>query len=122
MEAADLADALGFANDYAPEHLSVVVADDEAAARRDPQRRVAVPRRRTRPSRRATTPPARTTSCRPGGWPAPTARSASRAFGRWLQVQRVTREGLASVRETVGVVAEAEGLSAHRRAVEVRFE
>jgi histidinol dehydrogenase len=44
------------------------------------------------------------------------------AFGKWLQVQRVTREGLASVRDTVATVAEAEGLSAHRRALEIRFE
>jgi histidinol dehydrogenase len=33
----------------------------------------------------------------------------------------VSRAGLASIRETVGIVAEAEGLMAHRRAVEVRF-
>ncbi|MBA2275163.1 MAG: histidinol dehydrogenase, partial [Chloroflexi bacterium] len=44
------------------------------------------------------------------------------SFGKWLQVQRVTRDGLASVRETVATVAEAEGLTAHRRAVEIRFE
>ena len=43
------------------------------------------------------------------------------AFGKWLQVQRVTRDGLAGIRETVGIVAEAEGLFAHRQAVEARF-
>jgi histidinol dehydrogenase len=44
------------------------------------------------------------------------------AFGKWVQVQRVSREGLASLRDTVGRVAQAEGLAAHRAAVEVRFE
>jgi histidinol dehydrogenase len=44
------------------------------------------------------------------------------SFGKWLQVQSVDRAGLASIRETVAVVAEAEGLTAHRRAVDIRFE
>ncbi len=43
-------------------------------------------------------------------------------FGSWRQVQRLTREGLASIRETVGTLATAEGLTAHRLAVEIRFE
>ncbi len=34
----------------------------------------------------------------------------------------MTRDGLAALREPVAVVAEAEGLTAHRRAVEIRFE
>jgi histidinol dehydrogenase len=44
------------------------------------------------------------------------------SFGKWLQVQELTRDGLAGLRETVGRVADAEGLTAHRRAVEIRFE
>ncbi len=44
------------------------------------------------------------------------------SFGRWMQVQRLTRDGLASIRDSVAVVAEAEGLTAHRRAVDIRFE
>ena len=52
-----------------------------------------------------------------------TARSRWSDFGRWMQVQRVTREGLAGIRRDRGAaVAEAEGLTAHRRAVEIRFE
>ena len=39
-----------------------------------------------------------------------------------MQVQRVTRDGLARIRAGVAAVAEAEGLTAHRRAVEIRFE
>ena len=44
------------------------------------------------------------------------------SFGRWMQVQRVTRDGLAAILPAVAAVAEAEGLTAHRRAVEIRFE
>ncbi len=44
------------------------------------------------------------------------------SFGKFTQVQRIDREGLASLRAAVGSVAEAEGLIAHRAAVEIRFE
>jgi histidinol dehydrogenase len=41
--------------------------------------------------------------------------------GKFVQVQRITREGLASIRDTVVTLAEVEGLTAHRNAVEIRF-
>ena len=43
-------------------------------------------------------------------------------YGKFVQVQRVDRDGLAAIRETIGTLAEAEGLLAHRDAVEIRFE
>lgn len=43
------------------------------------------------------------------------------AYGKFTQIQRVTRDGLEAVRETVATLAEAEGLFAHRDAVEIRF-
>ena len=43
-------------------------------------------------------------------------------YGKFSQVQRIDREGLASIRETIGTLADAEGLLAHRDAVEIRFE
>ena len=43
------------------------------------------------------------------------------AYGKYTQVQRVSREGLAAIRETVVTLAVAEGLLAHRDAVEIRF-
>jgi histidinol dehydrogenase len=46
---------------------------------------------------------------------------AVETYGKFIQVQRITREGLAGIRETVGTLAEAEGLTAHRNAVEIRF-
>ncbi len=42
-------------------------------------------------------------------------------YGKFVQVQRITRAGLAGIRESVSTLAEAEGLSAHRNAVEIRF-
>lgn len=43
-------------------------------------------------------------------------------FGSWRQVQEVTFEGLASLRPVVAAMADAEGLTAHRAAVDIRFE
>ena len=44
------------------------------------------------------------------------------AYGKFSQVQRIDRTGLASIRRTIATLAEAEGLHAHRDAVEIRFE
>jgi histidinol dehydrogenase len=46
---------------------------------------------------------------------------AVEAYGKFVQVQRVDRAGLAAIRDTVATLAEAEGLLAHRDAVEIRF-
>ena len=43
------------------------------------------------------------------------------SFGKYVQVQRVTRAGLQNIRDTIGTLATAEGLLAHRNAVEIRF-
>ncbi len=121
IETADVDEALAFANDYAPEHLSVVVADEAAALR--------TIRHAGSLFLGAYAPESAGDYATGSNHVLPTARLARAYsalgvtdFGRWLQVQHVTREGLASIAETVGIVAEAEGLTAHRRAVEIRFE
>jgi histidinol dehydrogenase len=43
-------------------------------------------------------------------------------FGSWRQVQELTREGLESIAPTIRDLALAEGLTAHARCVDVRFE
>ena len=42
---------------------------------------------------------------------------AVEAYGKFVQVQRIDREGLAAIRDTITTLAEAEGLLAHRDAV-----
>ena len=42
-------------------------------------------------------------------------------FGKFIQVQRITSEGLAALRFTITTLAAAEGLDAHAQAVEIRF-
>ena len=43
-------------------------------------------------------------------------------FGSWRQVQTLTREGLDRLRPTIATLADAEGLTTHRLAAELRFE
>lgn len=121
VEAADRADALDFVNAYAPEHLSVVMADDVGA--------IAAIRHAGSVFAGSWAPESAGDYATGSNHVLPTGRLARafgalsvESFGKWMQVQRLTRDGLESIREAVGVVAEAEGLSAHRRAVEIRFE
>lgn len=44
------------------------------------------------------------------------------AFGKWMQVQKCTKEGLLKIKKTIETVAEAEELPAHKNSVAIRFE
>lgn len=121
VEAEDLDEALAFADEYAPEHLSVAVADPDAA--------LAVLRSAGCVFLGGYSPEAAGDYASGSNHTLPTGGLARaygglsvEAFGRWMQVNRLSRDGLASIRDTVGVVADAEGLAAHRRAVDIRFE
>jgi histidinol dehydrogenase len=118
--APDLPMAIEFVNDYAPEHLSVDVEPLEPT----------VERLRTAGSlfvgRWA--PESAGDYATGGNHVLPTgglARSSGalsvESYGRFTQVQRIDRQGLASIRATIATLAEAEGLLAHRDAVELRF-
>jgi histidinol dehydrogenase len=120
VDARDLDDAIDFVNEYAPEHLSIVVRDDATVVDR------------IRAAGSVFVGPYAPESA--GDYATgsnhvlPTGRLARsfgplavESFGHWVQVQRVSRDGLAAIRRTVATIAEAEGLVAHREAVEARF-
>lgn len=118
--APDLDTAIDFVNDYAPEHLSVDVEPLEPT----------VERLRNAGSLfvGAWAPESAGDYATGANHVLPTgglARSSSglgvEAFGKFSQVQRITREGLAAIRDTVTSLAEVEGLLAHRDAVTERF-
>ena len=121
VEAPDLADALAFVNAYAPEHLSIVTADDEAVLA-GIEHAGSVFLGPFAPESAGDYASGSNHILPTGGLARAYGALSVEAFGTWVQVQRVSREGLASLRETVGVLARAEGLEAHRRAVEIRFE
>ncbi|HXU85918.1 MAG TPA: histidinol dehydrogenase [Verrucomicrobiae bacterium] len=118
--APDLDAAIAFVDAYAPEHLSIDVRDPEAAAARirhagsifvGPWAPESAGDYATGANHVLPT----------GGLARSADALAVEAFGRFTQIQRVDERGLAAVRETVGRLATAEGLTAHRNAVETRF-
>lgn len=112
--------AIAFVNDYGPEHLSVDVEPLESTVERlrnagsifvgawapESAGDYATGANHVLPT---------------GGLARSSGALAVEAYGKFVQVQRVTRQGLAGIRQTIGTLAEAEGLLAHRDAVEIRF-
>ncbi len=121
VEVDRLDEALEFLNDYAPEHLSVVVEDD-ALVVRSIRHAGSVFLGTYAPESAGDYATGSNHILPTGGLARSSGPLSVESFGKWLQVQRVSREGLAGIRDTVGVVADAEGLAAHRRAVEIRFQ
>jgi histidinol dehydrogenase len=113
--------ALDFVNGYAPEHLSVVVDDvEEAVAQlRNAGSLFVGP---YAPESAGDYASGANHVLPTGGLARSCGALATESYGKFVQVQRITRDGLAAIRDAVESVAEAEGLIAHKRAVQVRFE
>lgn len=43
------------------------------------------------------------------------------AYGKWMQVQKCTKDGLRAIKETIETIATAEQLPAHKNSVSIRF-
>ncbi|MFB6354331.1 MAG: histidinol dehydrogenase [Halobacteriales archaeon] len=121
LVADSMADAASFAEAYAPEHLAVMAADDEAlldavpsagSAFLGPTTPVAAGDYASGPNHVLPT----------GGQARLVGGLAVDTFMRSTTVQRLDREALAGLRETVTTLARTEGLPAHARSVERRFE
>jgi histidinol dehydrogenase len=118
--APDLEAAIGFVNSYAPEHLSVDVESPETtvASIRNAGSIFVGP---WAPESAGDYASGANHVLPTGGLARARGALAVETYGKFVQVQRITREGLASIRETIGTLAGAEGLLAHREAVEIRF-
>jgi len=119
--APDLDAAIDFANDYGPEHCSVDVEPLEPAVAQihnagslfvGPWAPESAGDYATGANHVLPT----------GGLARSSGGLAVEAYGKFTQVQRITREGLAALAETVTTLAEVEGLHAHHDAVTRRFE
>jgi histidinol dehydrogenase len=113
--------ALDFVNGYAPEHLSVVVEDvEEAVARlRNAGSLFVGP---YAPESAGDYASGANHVLPTGGLARSCGALSTESYGKFMQVQRISRDGLASIRDSVEAISEAEGLIAHKRAVELRFE
>ncbi len=120
--APDLDAAIAFVNAYGPEHLSVELADadlEPAVAQLRNAGSIFVGR--WAPESAGDYATGANHVLPTGGLARSCGALSVETFGKFSQVQRLTREGLASLRDTIGQLATAEGLNAHREAVEVRF-
>ena len=119
--APDRGAALDFVNAYAPEHLSVVVSDvEEAVARlRNAGSLFVGP---YAPESAGDYASGANHVLPTGGLARSCGALSTESYGKFVQVQRITRGGLSAIREAVEAISEAEGLMAHKRAVELRFE
>ena len=119
--ARSMSEAISFAEAYAPEHLAIVTSDDEAVLERidtagsvflGPHSPVA-----------AGDYASGTNHVLPTGAGARVTGGLSvDTFLRSTTVQRLSRTGLETIRETVTTLADAEGLEGHARSIERRFE
>jgi histidinol dehydrogenase len=119
--APDRGAGLDFVNAYAPEHLSVVVDDvEEAVARLCNAGSLFVGP--YAPESAGDYASGANHVLPTGGLARSCGALSTESYGKFMQVQRITRDGLASIRDAVEAISEAEGLMAHKRAVELRFE
>jgi histidinol dehydrogenase len=119
--APDLDSAIAFVNAYGPEHLSVDVEPLEPTVERlhnagslfvGPWAPESAGDYATGANHVLPT----------GGLARSSGGLAVEAYGKFTQVQRIDRDGLASISATIATLAEAEGLLAHRDAVLARFD
>jgi len=108
-------------NDYGPEHLSIDVADPESVVSRI-RNAGSVFVGPWAPESAGDYATGANHVLPTGGLARASGALSVETFGKHIQVQRITRDGLARLRPTIATLAEAEGLHAHRHAVDVRFE
>lgn len=114
-------EAVQFSNEYAPEHLEIATAE--------PERLLPLISNAASIFLGVHTPVASGDYATGSNHVLPTGGAARtfgplsvESFGRWVQVQSVSRDGLLGLRESVVALAEAEGLEGHARSIDVRFE
>ncbi|MBI4512787.1 MAG: histidinol dehydrogenase [Gemmatimonadetes bacterium] len=119
--APDFDTAVAWVNRLAPEHLSIVTRDDEDALGRivhagsvflGAHAPVAAGDYATGTNHVLPT----------GGGARSFAALSVDDFGKWIQVQRLSPEGLKALADTITTLARWEGFEAHARAVEIRLE
>ncbi|MCU4799559.1 histidinol dehydrogenase [Halobacteria archaeon HArc-gm2] len=121
LVARSMSEAVLFAEEYAPEHLSILAEDDEELLDRipsagsaflGPYSPVAAGDYASGPNHVLPT----------GGGARVVGGLSVDTFLRSTTVQRISRDGLADLSDTITTLAEAEGLEAHAESVRKRFE
>lgn len=116
-----LEDAIAFANEYAPEHLTIHTRNAEMDALRTTAAG-SVFVGHWAPESAGDYATGANHVLPTGGLAAAYGPLSVEDCGSWRQVQTLTEEGLAALRPTIAALADAEGLTAHKLASEIRFE
>ena len=117
----DLRNAIGFINEYAPEHLEIVSRNESDVLTKTvnagsvflgsyssgPLGDYATGSNHTLPT---------------GGFAKMFSPISVESFGKKMQIQRVSKAGLRTLSKTVETLAEREGLDAHKNAVVIRYK
>lgn len=119
--APDHHEATRFVDDYAPEHATILTADAETDAKRITGAG-SVYVGRWSPESAGDYATGANHVLPTGGLAHAYGPLSIEDFGSWRQVQTLTREGLGRLRPTIACLADAEGLTAHKLAAELRFE
>ena len=117
----DIAAGIDFVNGYGPEHLSVDIVDLEGAVSAI-RNAGSIFVGRWSPEAAGDYASGANHVLPTGGLARCCGALSVETYGKYNQVQRITREGLETLRPSIRTLAEAEGLLAHRDAVEARFE
>jgi len=116
-----MASAIAFVNSFAPEHLSIQTADPETIAAAIPEAG-SVFLGHWSPHSAGDYATGANHVLPTGGLARAYGPLSVEDFGSWRQVQTLTKAGLAAIRATIGSIASAESLTAHRLSVDIRFE
>lgn len=120
IQVESLSEAMAISNDYAPEHLILAVEDDEYLAR-SVQHAGSVFLGHYSPESVGDYASGTNHTLPTGGHARAYAGVSLDSFVRKVTFQRLSREGLDAIGTAVRVLAKAEGLEAHARAVSVRL-
>lgn len=116
-----VAEAIAFANSYAPEHLTIHTEDPETDALAATSAG-SVFVGNWAPESAGDYATGANHVLPTGGLAAAYGPLSVEDCGSWRQIQTLTKGGLAALRPTIGELAAAEGLTAHRLAADIRFE
>ncbi|MFH0773654.1 MAG: histidinol dehydrogenase [bacterium] len=114
-------EAVNFTNIYAPEHLEIMTKDaDKVVSKITNAGSIFVGKWTTKSSGDYATGANHVLPT--GGMAKMYPPLGVDAFGKWMQVQKCTKQGLQNLKKTIETIAEVEQLPAHKESVSIRFK
>ncbi len=115
-----LEEAIGFTNEYAPEHLEIMTKNPESLVKKITNAgSVFLGEYTSKSSGDYAT--GANHILPTGGMAKMYPPLGVDAFGKWMQVQKCTKNGLLKIKETIETIATVEQLPAHKNSVSIRF-